>query len=308
MVNINHTLALAKRNQIGKAELFSRMQSIAEARRSPGESAAQSFVRFISTDEGAELFRIQKAMSGHDIESQTSAPVIKSGGGGGEWGDLITAVRKRTGLSENAAINQVLSTPEGLRLFQMAKRRQQISGDTGFTKADMQVLDDIAAEQHAWTDMRKGSPVAADVHTLSSYNELLDKARSMYPTMSESKLHDFVRARHPEAWEAHKLQKLGSGGLPRARGQRERSGEDPPTPTTGRGGRTAPQWQSDHSGSPPTTPAHAAEHPSDTPTIKMLNNIARHAGMSRYELAKHLSSSEVGRKWILMAAMERVGR
>jgi hypothetical protein len=52
MVDVNHTLSLAKRGQISKSELFSRMQSIADARRGPGESTAQSFVRFISTDRG----------------------------------------------------------------------------------------------------------------------------------------------------------------------------------------------------------------------------------------------------------------
>jgi hypothetical protein len=306
MLDISHTLALAKRGQISKSELFGQMQSIAEARRGPGESTAQSFVRFINTDEGAELFRRQKSMIGSDIAPQNTVPVVKFGGGGGEWGEFIAALKKRSpGVSENRLINEALSMPEGLRLFQATKRAQQISCDTGFTKADMDTLDAIAKEQNDWVDMRKGSPGVIDTHVPSTYEALLDKVRAQYPYLSESKVHDYARARDPDAWQDHKLNKLGGRQLPR--GHVPQTGDEHPTAATS--GRTppsrAPQWQSDHSSSTPTTPAHAAEHPSDKPTIKMLDRLARNAGMSRYELTKHLTGNEVGRKWILMAAMER---
>jgi hypothetical protein len=311
-MDITQIISLAKRGQISKSDLFSRMQSYAEAQRGPGESTAQAFVKFINTDEGSELFRLQKAMSGSDVTPQNN-PTVKSriGTGGGEWGTLIAAMKRgNPGVPEHRLINEALSTPEGLRLFQMTKRSQQISGDTGFTKADMQVLDDIAAEQRTWTDMRKGSPGAADVHAPSSYNDLLDKARSMYPTMSESKLHDFVRARNPDAWADHKLQKLGSGGnLPQHRHQYQQAGDEHVTAATSM--RTppgrAPQWQSDHSSSTPTTPARTPQRMDDTPTVKSLDRIAKHAGMTRYELTKNLlaiPAGEVAAKWITEAAME----
>jgi hypothetical protein len=307
MVDINHTLNLAKRNQIGKAELFSRMQTIAEAQRDPGESTAQSFVRFISTDEGAELFRIQKAMSGPDIAPQMPAPVAKSSGGG-EWGDFIATMKKASpGVSEHRLINAALSTPEGLRLFQATKRNQQISCDTGFTKADMETLDAIAKEQNAWVDMRKGSPGVADTYVPSTYEALLDKVRAQYPYLSESKVHDYARAKDPAAWEDHKLNKLGGRQLPQSRHQREQAGDE--HPTAAMSGRTqpsrAPQWRSDHSSSSPTTPERKPERMDDRPTIKMLNRLAHNAGMSRVELNKLLSGIEVGRKWLAMAAMER---
>ena len=104
MIDVDRTLNLAKRGEFSRSQLYAQIQSIAEQQRQPGQSTAQSFARFISTDEGAELFRIHKAMPGRDIEP--GAIVAKSGtGSGDQWDNLIRALRKAYGYTEAQAIN-----------------------------------------------------------------------------------------------------------------------------------------------------------------------------------------------------------
>jgi hypothetical protein len=109
----------------------------------------------------------------------------------------------------------------------------------------------------------------------SEYEAECDAIQQMYPDMKRSDVHNMARAKNPEAWQSHKdgkAQKMGGkkGTLPQSRDQRERSGEEPPKPTTGREGRTSPEWRSDHSGSPPLPPWHEPEKPSNDPVIKYL--------------------------------------
>ena len=105
MIDVDRTLALAKRGQFSRSQLYAQMQSLAEQQRQPGETTAQSFARFFcGTDEGRELFQIHKSMPGRDIEP--GAIVAKSGtGSGDQWDDLIRALRKAYGYTEAQAIN-----------------------------------------------------------------------------------------------------------------------------------------------------------------------------------------------------------
>jgi len=310
MINVDHTLALAKRGELSRSQLYARMQSIAEARRGPDESTAQAFVRFIGTDEGREMFAIQKALPGHDIEP--SAVVTKSDIGASEWSDLVRAMRKAYGYTESQAIDACLSTEAGKYAFAKTKRAQQIAANVGFTKADMECLDACVGDGNVWVEMHKGAPLAGDVHVPTTYEALLDDAQRKFPGMSESKAHDFVRSKNPEAWEEHKkLNKLGGGRrLPEACGQREQAGDE--HPRAARSGRKqpsrAPQWESDHSGSPATTPEHEPERMDDKPAVKALNgvldNLQTHTGLERERLIPILKRIPVGKRLVDMAVAE----
>jgi len=138
-----------------------------------------------------------------------------------------------------------------------------------FTVADMACLDAAAGEQDSSREFHKAASYKTD------YEAECDAIQRTHPDMKRSDVLDMARAKNPEAWREHRdgrAQKLGpkKPSLPQSRGQHERSGEEPPKPTTGRSGRTPPQWHSEHSGSPPTTPQHAPERLSNNPVVKYM--------------------------------------
>jgi hypothetical protein len=274
MIDIDRTLALAKRGELSKSELYARMQSIAEERRGLGESTAQSFTRFIASDEGREMFAIQKAMTGRDIEPAPIAATVEKREDTG-WDQLIRAMKRANpGMLTCTAINEALKTEGGRFAFAQAKRAQQIA--TGqFTQADMACLDQIAGDHDREMSKR-------DQHGLKTdYEKECEDVQRMYPHMKASAVHDHVRSKNPELWAEHKkISKLGShlGDLPQPRGQRERSGEEPPKATSGRSGREGSQWESGHSHSDPTTPDREPGPEDQSPTVKALVRVMKRLG------------------------------
>jgi hypothetical protein len=306
MSDIERTLDLAKRGQFSRSELYWRMQALADQQREPGQSQAQAFAKFVS-GEGRELMQIHcslsNAGSGGVVSDYTAPQALVSVAKSipeDDWTRLVRLTKKTANCSDNEAINAALSTEAGRYAFAKRKRNDQIA--TGqFTIADMAALDGAAAEQEHNRDFHKRDDK-------SEYEEKFDETKRQYPHLSDSKVHDYVRARHPEAWEDHKLGKLGGKGRQLPRGHVPQPGEEHPTAATS--GRTepshAPQWTSDHSGNRPgTTPERTPERPSDTPAIKILDDLARNSGLSRADIAKYLCSVPAGRQLVLRAAFER---
>jgi hypothetical protein len=256
----------AQRGQLSRAQVYQTMMAHAEAQRGPGESAAQSFARFVKTPEGYQLFQVQKQMPGRDIDpdivmNKSDASTTS------QWDDLIKVTMKALRCSESQAITAALSTEGGQYAFSKRKRADQIN--TGqFTVADMQALDAAAAEQarHSTFAKREQLPDKTD------FDVELAHVQQTYPHLTQSQAHDVARSRNPEAWEAHKkLNKLGMhvGTLPQHTSQYQTSGEAPPNPMSGRDGKAPPQRQQTH-GSSPTTPARRPAPADDTPTVKRL--------------------------------------
>jgi hypothetical protein len=260
MGEISQVLEVAKRGgKFTRSELFHKMDELARRHfLAPGVSPSQAFAKFVMTDEGKQLLAIQMAMPGRDIESEI--PVVKSNGED-DWDHLVRLTKSAAGCTYSEAVDAALSTEAGRYCFAARKRKDRVA--TGeFSKADMQCLDAIAGEQELDREMRKrGSRTA--------YEDLFDEIKRAHPQLTDSQVHDYARQRDSKAWVDHKAQKLGGRSLPQHRPY-ETSGQEPPTPTSGREGRTAPQWRSQHSGSPPTTPEHAPERWSDNPTIKFI--------------------------------------
>jgi hypothetical protein len=275
----------AQAGRLSRAETYQKMMAHAEAQRGPGESAAQSFARFVKTPEGYQLFQVQKQMPGRDIEP--GILLNKSDAGSADqWDGLIQATMKALRCSESAAITAALSTEGGQYAFSKRKRADQIATG-GFTVADMQALDAAAAEQarHGTFAKRENAPDKDD------YDVEFDHVRQTYPHLSQSQAHDMARTRNPEAWEAHKkLNKLGMhvGTLPQHTSQYQTSGEAPPNPMSGRDGKAPPQRQQTH-GSGPTTPARKPPRADDTPTIKRLLEERQHAA----DVALHESIASI---------------
>jgi hypothetical protein len=297
MIDINRTLNLAKRGGLSKSELYARMQSIAEEHRGPGESTAQSFVRFIATDEGRELFQIQKAMAGSDIVP--ASVVAKSDLGASEWSNLVAAMKRAYNYTESQAIDACLKTEAGQYAFRKTKRAQQISADVGFTKADMTMLDQLESDRDEVLFKREKLPP-------SEYEAECNHVRQQYPNMKESDVHDHARARNPEAWEEHKkLSKLGGGKLPQPQHQVEQAGDkDIEAPTSGRRQPKRPaQWRSDHAHSE-LPPEPEPEHPSERPAVKIIVDASRHSGLSPERVVEIFKSLPIGRRLLGLAARE----
>jgi hypothetical protein len=298
MVDLERTLSFAKAGKYSRSELYSNLMALAEQRREPGQSSAQAFSRFISTPEGRELYQLQKSLPGRDIEPDSV--VTKSDTGASEWSDLVRAMRKAYGYTEHQAINACLSTEAGRFCFSKVKRQQQIAADVGFTKADMTMLDQIAADHDSELAKRepKGLP--------SDYEVECNRVRQQYPNMKESDVHDHVRARNPEAWEEHKkLSKLGGRKLPQPQHQVEQAGdEDIEAPTSGRRQPKRPaQWRFDHAHSE-LPPEPEPEHPSERPAVKIIVDASRHSGLSPERVVEIFKSLPIGRRLLGLAARE----
>jgi hypothetical protein len=201
MSDIERTLDLAKRGKFSRSELYWRMQALPDQQREPSQSQAQAFAKFV-TGAGRELMQVHLSLSaagsggmvGDYSALPTSVPFAKSVVED-DWDRLIRATRKAAGCSENEAIDAALSSEAGRYAFAKRKRADQIA--TGqFTIADMAALDGAAAEQEQHRELYKRDQK-------SEYEAKFDEAKQQYPHLSDSKIHDFVRARHPEAWEDH---------------------------------------------------------------------------------------------------------
>jgi hypothetical protein len=276
-VDIDRTISLAKSGLYSRSQVYGAMEMIANERRRPGESLAQSFSRFVMTDEGGEMLRIQRSMEGRDIEP--SAFITKAAPAS-EWDNLVAKIRQSAKCSESTAVNAAMETEAGRFAFSMKKRQDRIA--TGqFTVADMQCLDGAArASETQWQDISKRT-------SYHPYEMAVEHARQAYG-LSESKAHDHVRAKDPDLWERYKkLNKLGAnvGTLPQPHPNQESDADNPPTPTSGREGRAPAQWTGGNTTITPTTPEHEKEHPSETPTVKQEHEYFKHGYISKGDLA-----------------------
>src|SRR6516225_7190508 len=105
MDTLDRTLDLAKRGKFTRPELYSHMCALADAQFvGPGRSSAQNFTKFLATPNGSQLYQIQKAMPGKDLDEQNvlAVPVAK-GGGQDDWARMIALTRKSTGCTEHEA-------------------------------------------------------------------------------------------------------------------------------------------------------------------------------------------------------------
>jgi hypothetical protein len=307
MSDIDRTLDLAKNNRLSRAELYWRMEALAAQQREPGQSQAQAFAKFVS-GEGRELMMVHQSLSAagsggivgdYTSAFQPSASVAKSVVED-DWDRLVKATQKAANCSTSEAIDAALSNEAGRYAFAKRLRSDRIA--TGeFSQADLEALDGAAAEQQQHREFHKRD-------LKSEYETECDAVRRMHPDLKESDVHDFARQRNPAAWEDFKMNKLGGKGRQLPRGHVPQPGDEHPTAATS--GRTepshAPQWTSEHSGNRPgTTPARTPERPSDSPAIKILDDLARNSGLPRTEIAKYLCTVPTGRRLVMLAALER---
>jgi hypothetical protein len=252
-------MRLAKNGSLSKSELYSRMLTASKVFLGPGVSEHQAFSRFIATDEGRELFKIQQSLPGRDVTPEWQAPIAKKDGDDSLWGQLVRATAKSQNLTISKAIDVALSTPEGRAVYADQRRFEKVHA-AGFTVADMQMDDAIADIQKA----NRGDPV----DTPSEYETAVANIMRQYPHLTQSQAHDEAQRQNPRAWEEHKsMDKLGGNRLPHGHQQ---SGVSPPSLTSQTSPTPRPpMWQSNHSGSySGTTPAREPYRPDNSPSVK----------------------------------------
>jgi hypothetical protein len=250
MIDVDRTLSLAKRGELSKSELYSRMQAIAEARRDLGESTAQSFARFIATDAGREMLQIEKAMPGRDIDPAPVAAVEKRAD---TWDDLIRALMRANSCTYSKAVDLAMSSEAGMFALQKRLRSDRIAADVGFSAADLRLLDSVAVErdQDVRLDLHKRAPK-------HEFEVMVDNMLQKFPHLTRSKAMDQVRATPDglEAWTDYKKMGSKKGTLPQP-AHKQQAGDERVAEGEATSMRTPPlrkpMWQSDHSGSPATT-------------------------------------------------------
>jgi hypothetical protein len=260
-------MRLAKRGQLSKSELYSRMLTASKVFQTIGVSEAQAFAKFVATDEGRELFQIHGSLPGRDYEPSWQNPVTKHAGGS-TWDDLVKAVSKSQNISYSRAVDECLKTPEGKVAFNMQRRHEKIHA-SGYTVADMQMDDAIAKAQDANSVPGISYP--------SEYEVAVNNTLRNNPTLTRSQAHDHVRTTRPDLWDA--FSKLGGTGKQLPRSHIPQPGEENPQAATSMRNDPypGPQWRSAHSGSPPNTPARTPERMSNEPQIKWFDRQAPRA-------------------------------
>src|SRR5262249_17091131 len=113
-----------------------------------------------------------------------------------------------------------------------------------------------------------------------------------------------VRARNPDAWEEHKMRKLG-GHQRLPQGSCAARDEHPRAATSGRTEPSrAPQWHSAHSGSSPTTPVRTPEKPSDKAWVGLVDHVQATSKLPRERVVSLLKSIPAAQKVMGKAAEE----
>jgi hypothetical protein len=253
-MSLVQTINLAKRGQLSKSEIYSRMLEASKVFQTVGVSEAGAFAQFCKTAEGIELLAIEKSLPGPDAASW-QAPVVRKEGEDSPWNNLVKAVSKSQNISYSRAVDAALSTPEGRAVFSEQKRHELIN-KSGCSVADIECFDRI--------EKARGNDAPASPYP-SEYEQAVANTLRNNPTLSQSQAHDHVRTSRPDLWNAYS--KLGGNRL--AHGH-QTSGIAPPEATSQRSPTPRdPMWQSDHSGNRPgTTPARQPLRPDNSPTIK----------------------------------------
>jgi hypothetical protein len=262
-------------------------------------SPHQAFCKFV-IGEGRELYQLYTQAEGKDFAPAPVATKVEKKVDG--WDDLVRALMRVNSCTYSKAVDLALSSEAGRYAF--SKRLHSDRVATGaFSVADIQTLDEAEVERDSVMVKREARGLKSD------YEAGCDAVRRMYPGLSDSKIHDYARARNPQAWQDEKLRKLGAGHLPQARRQVHQPGDE--SPEQARSGRKQPrrtaQWESDHSGSAATTPEHEPERMDDKPAVKarnIIDNLQRHTGLERERLIPILKRMPIGRRLLDMAVAE----
>jgi hypothetical protein len=299
MYDLEQTIELAKRGRFNRAELYAQLEKHSHDRCGPGVSPHQAFTKFV-LGQGRELFELYRQAEGKDFAPAPVATKVEKQVD--SWDDLVRALMRVNSCTYSKAVDLALSSEAGRWAFNKRLRSDRI-GTGGFSVADMQALDQAEAERDSELAKREPQGLKSD------YEAECDAVRRMYPGLSESKVHDYARARNPQAWQDEKLRKLGRGTLPQLRGQRQQAGDEHPRAATS--GRTepsrAPQWQQTH-GSRPVTPERAPERMDDTPAVKawagLVEDIQKRTGMKREHVVSILKQIPVAKRVLDMAGAQ----
>ena len=179
----------------------------------------------------------------------------------------MKAVAKSQRLNYSAAVDVILSTPEGRDVFDAQRRMEKVNSKVGFSEVHMEMEDNLANIQKG----RRGGDNPGGLPT--DYEIAVRNIQMQYPHLTQSQVHDEARKANPDAWAQHKAVKLGGGKpLPRQAVGEQYQENDADVPTTSQRSPTPrpPMWQSDHSGNrPPNTPDRTpAYRPDGSPQVK----------------------------------------
>jgi hypothetical protein len=260
-MNTTEVLDLCKRGEIAQADAYAALCKFAEAQRKPGRTIAQGFSDYIQKDEiGQRLFAAYKALPGSPFDMNSpdrlsatdrGVPVAKVADT--DWSELVKLYAKSYGLTEGAAISQMLATADGMAMFRKQMKAERLR-NPDFSGLDHQ-------QEDVYEAAREEQRVAKANTELLPFQQKVRDMRARFPNMSESDALDHARSLYPDEWK--KFKELGLDADPQ---DGAISGRPDPS--------RAPIWQGEQTSSNLTPPPKVEVMEPPNPKFKRDQEIA----------------------------------
>jgi hypothetical protein len=285
-MDTNQVLELCKRGEMAQADAYAALCKFAEAQRKPGRTIAQGFSDYIQKDEiGQRLFATYKALPNSQFDmtspdrlsaTERGVPVAKVADT--DWSAMVALYAKSYGLTEGAAISQIMATPEGMAMFRKQMRAERLRNP------------DFSENDHLYEDAcdaaREESRVAKANSKASEFMDLVSQMRSKFPAMTLSDAMERTQSLYPEAWR--KYREMDVKAAPADPNAAPLSGR--PTPSR------APLWQGPNTSSE-LTPPRKFPVADDTVRYKSAAAATAEANFVFFTKILHDASGRAGKPW-----------
>jgi hypothetical protein len=286
-MDTNEFISKAAGGSLSQQEAYAALMGFAKQQKERGQSDAQAFSSYITKDEtGRRLFRAYRDIPGGEFDTTKAdpmkpalkqAPVQKDDDV--EWGALVKAYAKSYSLSDAKAIDQIMLTAEGRKLFRATMKRERMR-DPNYSENDYAFLDACDAQRDADYELHK-----ANAKT-SEFMDLVNQMRSKFPAMTLSDAMERTQSLYPEAWR--KYREMDVKANPADPNAAPLSGK--PTPSR------APNWQGEQTSSE-LTPPRKFPVADDTVRFKSAEAATAEANFAFFTKILYDASAKAGRPW-----------
>jgi hypothetical protein len=273
----------AEAGNMPRHEAYSALMRFAQLQKQANESEAQCFSRYIQKDPaGRRLYQAYKRLPSTDLDfSQAHKPQpVAKADDEIAWGSLVHAYSKRYGVSEMRAVDEMLRTEGGQKLFRATMKAERLRNPE-FTETDY-LYEDLCDQQR---DQQREFHKA---NTRPLFLTMVDDIRRRNPNMTQSSAMDFVRST-PEgkvAWE--KYRELDVKADPKNPQDAPLSGRPEPS--------RAPQWRGEQTSSN-LTPPRKFPVADDTPKFKLAEAKVAEENFAFFTKVLFDASRKAGKPW-----------
>jgi hypothetical protein len=210
---LTETEIVSRAAVLTKSGVYDLITGLARQRQQPGQSDAQAFTKFVTTDDlGRELYFMHKNHGlgrNSDVPPPKPAPVTVRKADDPElnWNGLVYGLHKLMGWSITKAGDEARKLPGGQQLWK-AFHQPPVVGSIAEPQAPSRVVGDAGYAPGQWKSPHSGSPPDRGEREIDDYefwdpamalqrfNELVDEIM-WRQNLSMSKAQDYARLRHP---------------------------------------------------------------------------------------------------------------